>query len=179
MVERTQNLWELLDEFRGLYQKLLEELMSASDDMKAKKLSTSDLADVGFLCRELERLSDDLRKDCKARKELAGKIISFIVTQESLNDDSANDTVRGELATATPYVKQLPRLPARGSAMYSAFCKDLGVPQNVIDQGVIKIDWKGAIEFVTERMQDGLPLPKGISETYPEFSCVFRRRTKK
>ena len=143
---------------------------------KGKQYGLSEFVDLGFLCRESENLLDDWRKDCKARKELIGKIIAFEVTKSSLNDPNMNETIHGTLATGTPDVKIWAALPKKNTPEYQAVLDFFYVPRRSIDEGILKLDWNKVKELVTTLAQEGKTLPPGIGKTYPEYSTVFRKK---
>jgi len=176
-MDSLQELQELSEEVSILHSKFLEYLLVITKDIRSGKLKDEKMCDIGYLLRELENLFDDWRKDCKARKELIGKILAFNVTQASLNG-STETCVRGLLATGTADVKIRAKLPAKGTDEYMAVLKHFGIPETLVQAGVLKLDWDGVSGLATKQAQDGKPMPPGLGETFPEYVTVFKRRSK-
>ncbi len=42
-----------------------------------------------------------------------------------------------------------------------------------MEQGVIKVDWKGLGAYVTHLTQMGRPIPAWITKTYPEYKIKY------
>lgn len=170
----------LADELRSLYMVYHEVSRQIDEQAKSRSLPIEEFVDVGFLFREDANLLDDWRKDATARSELLGKAIAFIQTTKATNDPmSAEDSVRGELATAIIFTKIQPVLPKRGSPEYRLLCKELGVTEEVIDSGLLKLDWKAAGDLSTERVANGKPPLPGLGETYTVVGAMYRRKVRK
>ena len=155
---------------------LQEDLHNLGQDImgraKSKVHSQPERVDLGFLFRELENLFDDQRKDAKARKELLEKLIAF----EAVQTDGDVDPIRGELATGIVDLGQMVEVPKQGSEDYEQFIDGIGVPRRVC--ALMKLDWKAIQAHATECAEQGLPLPKGLTNPRPVYRCTFRRRAK-
>jgi hypothetical protein len=147
------------------------------DKMRKNILDKEQLADVGYLLRQGEKLLDDWRKDCKAAKELAGKIIALQILQsaESLSGEG-EDVARGDIAIAIPDLKMEAELPKKGTPEYEAFLGHFGVNAGTAELGILKPDWKAIGKLVTDAAQDGKKFPPGLGKKYPRYTATFRRR---
>jgi hypothetical protein len=173
MVKKLQEIFNESHLFYGLLYGFLSEITPA---IKSKSLDVSKLTDIGFLCREMENLLDELRKECKARKELCGSIIAFILTQNSLTDIHAPMKSKGDLATGSPDMKMQVALPKKKSPEYYQLTDHFKVPRDVAESGVLKLDWKTVVELCTKLSEEGKPLPAGFGKKYPQYSTIFRKR---
>ena len=175
LVPRLQRALEATQAF---HTKLLLLLIDASEELKsAGALGRPEIADVGFLCREMENIYDELRKEVKARKELAGRIIAEESARRVTQDPSAEMNVRGTLCTAQPDVKLIPSIPRPGSPEYERLCQHFGVAEEFAGLGVIRYHFNTMVDYLAKLMAEGRPLPDGIVKTYSQFTTVFRTRS--
>ena len=174
-MEPVIKMQELFAAVGTLHHDFLEYLLQLTDEIRTSKLSDPQLCDVGYLLREIETLLDDWRKDCKARKELAGKILAFNFTQASLSDATLT-RIKGTLATGTPDVKVRVKIPPKGTPEYAEALKVLNVPEALVKDGVLKIDWDGISAMATRYANEGKNMPAVLNQTFPEYVTVFRKR---
>lgn len=174
--EKLNVLWAELQE---VHKRVYDDLAWISRQMKvAGSYSLQELTDIGFLCREMERLLDDWRKDCKARKELAGKLLAKgVLDSAEATDLEASLTVRGELATATPDVSMVAELPKAGTPEFVAYCEFYGIPKDKADNELfpLAIHWKRAQLDLQQRMERGLPQPPGLGKKFPHYFAIFTK----
>jgi len=174
---------DIIKEFVGvreqvqlLYNLVYGFLAKNNEQIKSKQLASEELCDFGFICRDLENILDELRKELKARKELCGQIIAFRKTQESIQDPSISMKVQGQFATGTPDVKMQAALPHKFTDEYYQITDYLGVPRDVASSGVLRLDWKRVTEFLTQLTRDGKQIPEGFGKQYPSYVTVYRKR---
>lgn len=158
-------------------------LIGMLDDIKGERYSRVDQCDIGWCFREIAKVADEIRKECKARQELVGKLLAFRMTEDCMNDmDAALSggdalTVRGRFASGTPEVKQHAALPRAGSEEYSLLCKALGLDNDkVIESGVVQFSFNKLADYVSGLMSEGKQIPPGITKTYPSYSTIFRTK---
>lgn len=165
----TDRLKSLLGDLQEIHQSILEELLSIQDAVKNPKVTHSygTLVDFGFLMREISKLSDEIRKDANARKELIGRKIAF----DLLSEDEDQDKIKGDYATGTLDMKMEPRLPEKGTEDYQKLLDHFGIKDN----GVAKLSYGGLTEWLTNLAEDGKPLPEFI-EQRPVYCISYRRR---
>jgi hypothetical protein len=171
----NDRLEKMRQELASFHTRLYSYLAETAPDLKSGKFDDADCVDMGILMRDCEELSDELRKEAKSRKELCGRIIAMRWAERSLTM-VVNDTVKGNLGSASPDTKQQGKVPERGSGEYFALAEFLGVPKEILQDGMpLKFDWNGMERYLTDRAKRGLPTPPGVTRTYPVFVSVFRR----
>jgi len=171
----AKKLQNIFGECQLLYNLVYGFLSEMTPSIKSKALDNSELTDFGFLCRELENLFDELRKECKARKELCGSIIAYRLIQESLTDPTITMRSKGTLATGTPDIKMQAALPKKFTDEYFQLTDFFGVPRDVAETGILRLDWKRVTEYCTKLSNEGKPIPEGFGKRYPLYSTTFRK----
>lgn len=171
--ERTKALFSMLEKARDLHVELLSGLLALTEDIKAKRLLRADLADAGYICREIGRLCDEIRKEAAARESLAGAILSAIYTQETLNNPSVSDVIRGNICRAKVDMVMEASLPAEGTPEYEQFLDHIGLPESL--RKICKPSWKKLSQMITELASEGKPLPPGIGKSWPRYFAVFTK----
>jgi len=171
----AKQLQKVFEEAQLLYNLVYGFLSEATPAIKSKALDNIELTDFGFLCRELENLFDELRKECKARKELCGSIIAYRLIKKSLTDPTITMKSKGVLAIGTPDIKMQVALPKKFTEEYFQLTDFFGVPRDVAETGVLRLDWKKVTEYCTKLTEDGKPIPEGFGKKYPLYSTVYRR----
>jgi len=174
---------EIIKEFVGvreqvslLYNLVYGFMSKNNEQIKSKGLKNEELCDFGFICRELENVFDELRKEVKARKELCGQIIAYRLVQKSIEDPTIKMKVQGQFATGTPDVKMQAQLPQKFTDEYYQITDYLEVPRKVAESGVLRLDWKKVTELLTKLMNDGKKIPDGFGKKYPSYTTVYRKK---
>lgn len=176
----TTALKSFLDSSRGFFADTHALLTDLSANVKSRSTySLEDLVDLGFLCREISRLVDDLRKECNARQELIGKVIALEVTQESVAGTRTDPTVRGTLATGTPDVKPIASVPRPGTPAYASMCAHFGLDGEAVENQMFEFRFKRIGDWLLRLAEEGRDPPKGFLQTYQKFSTVFRKKSPK
>jgi len=168
----------ILELVSAVYSLQYEVLMNISSLIKKDGLTMDELADIGFFLRETENALDEARKDAKAHKELLSKVMGLRIARQSLTDPSTDTVVHGRYASASADTKIRPKMPKKGSPEYEAALDYFFVPRRAVAEGVLKIDWKGASDYLTAKAENGEKLPVGLQETYTEVTCTFVRKNK-
>ena len=164
------------NEVRLIYNMVYGFLSKNNDLLKSSEISSEQLCDFGYLCRETAKVFDELRKECKQRMEKVGAIIGYRLTQKSITDPNASGKVVGELATGVPSCKMQAALPKKFSPEYYQLTDQFGIPRDKAEIGVFKLDWKAVTEYLTELTERGRPLPDGFGQKYPQFIVSYRKR---
>ena len=178
---KSPQLIEALQEHLAKVQEVHTEalLLLAEISPKVKKRSEAtieELNDIGFLCRELGNLYDEMRKDANAHQDLVGKTIAYIRITETMNDENPDLTVRSNLATGTPKVRARTKTAKRGTPEYEALCRHFGVSEEAAQAGVFSAHYVHMGEYVSDLVEAGQPLPPGIELGLPVYSTTFKRR---
>lgn len=173
MVKETKKLFEDTSVFYGM---LCHKMLELTEPLKRRLFTDEQLCDIGYFCKEIELMLEEARKEVKARKELCGMQIAFNKIRESVADPSVSLTVRGTYATGTPDMKMQAALPKKMSDEYILLCQHLGVPREVAEQGVLKLDWNAATELCTKLLSEGKKIPVGFGKQYPKYETRFRKK---
>lgn len=168
---------ELLTSYRELY----EALTDVAEKVKGKKYEDPVLIDLGYLCRRMEAVCDDMRKEAKVKKELISKVIAVRYVQEFVKTGRESPgTVLGEsLARALPNVSFKPRVPRAGSPEYIQLCTAMGVKADFSERGIIDFHYIPLTEYLGKLAEDGKDPPPGITSTFPYYYCSFNKQNRK
>jgi len=170
---------DVRDQVQLLYNLVYGFLSKNNEPIKAKRLSSGELCDFGYICRELENVFDELRKEVKARKELCGQIIAYQLITASVADPTTKLKVQGQFASGTPDVKMQMELPKKFTEEYYKITDHFGIPRKIAETGILRLDWKAVTEHCTKLLQDGKQIPQGFGKKYPKYATVYRKRSKK
>lgn len=133
-----------------------------------------DLVDAGYLCRELSSMCDDLRKGLTNRQVV---IARYLAARAAVDGMQGSETsLKGELATATPDIKVMPKIPENGSTDYIELMRWIGVPDELISRDMLRPSFSTIQRVLTQMAVDGKKPPPGISMTYTDAQVVFRKR---
>ena len=163
-----------------LYIEVQGEMKSFNESLKDKDQTLlgdniHNLADIGWILREVNRVADDLRKESLARAELAGKFISIQVIEEALQDPEKDLAVRTKHCSATPSNKMIPKIPSKGTDEYYILLRHMGVKEEFIDNALLQPHFRRMQDYMTEAMEVGRKLPEGVFLGYvPSNRCEFR-----
>lgn len=167
----VEKMKQALATMHTAYVEMVSILQDIDEPIKKRKLTNADMVDVGFFAREIMNLSDDLRKEAKARTELAGKILCL-----STLEDGLTESIKGQYATGIPDGGLVPRVPKPGTPEYEQLCKWLGLPDVTEEQnGLVRFHWKTLKTLMEQAAAEGRALPFTIEAT-PEFKTVFRKK---
>lgn len=158
----------LIEEISVLHQTFYDAIVPITEKIKEGGYVPKDLANLGFLFREGETILDDWRKDSKARKELIG----FLLCKLLIELDT--DLIQSDLCRAQIDLKMRPEFPKTGSVEWYDLCHHYGI--NDPDNTPIRISWQGIEKECSKLIEQGKPLPPGMTEPKAQFSCKFTRR---
>lgn len=133
-----------------------------------------DLVDVGFLCREIAKICDGLRKAFSAKQEIVGRYLATYAASQALQGNEVD--LQGEMATGTPDVAVKPKIPPNNSPDFVKLMRWLGVPDDLITKDVLRPSFSALSEELTRRLATGEKPPPGIVTTYSDMLTVFRRK---
>lgn len=166
---------ELAATYRRLYAEVYSPLLDQMSEVSKQTITDlEDAVDLGFLCREIEHLLDDLRKEVKARHVRIARLIALdIINQVTGTDD--DPLVRGQYATGTPDVKPTPKIPRKETQEYQDLCKALGIPPELAVEGFVQFHYPKLVEYCAKLAADGKRMPKGLGESEAKITTIFRR----
>ncbi len=162
------------DSFRSTMEKLIDILPKVKD----MSYPLSDLADIGWECREIEKFSDELRKEAAARKELVGRLLAYRKITECMIEGGST-TVYGQIAYAMPDVKQQSIPPKHGTEEYEKLCTYFGITQEMADSKCIAFHYKHLEEYTTALAEEGKNPPAGILAVNPVYYARFQIKKEK
>lgn len=134
--------------------------------------SIPDLIDAGYLCRELSKACDSLRKAADQKQSVLARTIAAIVATQAMNGDEVD--LRGQLATAIPKVNTIPKIPPTGSDEWHKLMDWIDVPRSQRD--MLRPSFTGLKATVEDMMAEGKEPPVDLSLN--EATVTFRKRSK-
>jgi len=127
----------------------------------------------------MEVYCEELRKIAKGRKELGVKLMGFHLATQDLSDPgNCQDRIEGELAYARVTPRVIPKIPAKGDSNYVSFMKSLGIPEDLLEGGLVKADFRSVSNLITEMVKNGEDLPLGVEKTWTEYVANFHEKRK-
>ena len=144
------------------------------DKAKVGGYTVEELADLGYLCREMASVADEFRKEALAKMELFSRLLAERMLKDLLNGGAVQDRAVGKYATATPEVKARVKLPAKDTAEYARLVAWLGIPEH--NRHFVRMHYPSIRDEVTERAKRGENPPPGIVTSSQEFKCTYRKR---
>ena len=166
-LDHVQDMKNLVSRFKVEFSSMYSAMSDLDAPLKNHQVSSPDMVDIGFFFREIMTLADDLRKEAKARSELAGKLICLDTIE------TGDTTTRGQYATGSSEGGVKPSLPRVGSPEHEQLCDLFGVAEG--NREVVRFHWKTIKEQMEQAAQDGKDFPV-IIPTTPDFKTVYRRR---
>jgi len=132
-----------------------------------------DLADTAYALREIMRLFDDAEGECNAIYELVVRVACMLWAHGD-NDGP----IRTKHVTASPDIKMMTAIPkaSKDPEAYAEFMKALNIPEHLWARDVVRPHWPGMLDFVSEKIASGEPLPGGLdpTKTYPIYKMGLR-----
>ena len=177
--EDNERLYRARGSFTEFYGKLLIHLQMMGRKIKTGGYTQNEMTDAGFLMRETAKVMNELRKELEAKQALAGLTICGAQVALNLQDMNAGLNTNGILATGLCRTKQQAKLPKAGSPEYFQLCGHFGVSEELAARGVVRFSFNDLSEYLTERAEEALSLPEGLTRTYPVFTTTFRTKNRK
>ena len=162
---------EIREKFREVYDAAILALNSTAETITNPDTSLEAMTDLGFLCREMEELSDSLRKEAKKAKEGVSKILCYRMLVTAVNEEKGSPKIKGTLATATPKLGTVTTLPREGTPEYDSLVKFFGEDVS----SLMKLHWPKVQERIQQLVEDGVELHPSL-KPQSVYSCTYRRR---
>lgn len=172
----TEGMLDVLQEIQIQHNKKLTLLRDLAKAVKNEDLNLTELVDMGFLLKECEALLDEIRKNFKAHMKMIDKVACYQLALESETKH------KGTLATGSvknTHYSNLPH-PEKEPERFMEICKFFGidVPKNA-SSGTVRLHWPTVRDKITEAMEHGEELPKGLSDVKTDLGMTYRRLTPK
>tara|TARA_R110002096_G_scaffold97208_3_gene216607 strand:- start:37212 stop:37721 length:510 start_codon:yes stop_codon:yes gene_type:complete len=168
-MDKSLTIRTIVQEFKESFSNIYGLISDLDEPLRKGEFSKEDMTDIGFFLRELSNVSDDLRKEAKARSEFIGKLICL----RALEDGET--TTRGKYATGSSEGGVKPSVPKPGTLEFEQLCDLFKIPES--NRDVIRFHWKTIREQIEQAASEGKDYPVNISTT-PDFRTVYRRRNK-
>lgn len=179
-VERTIELKEQLEE---LWKEIYEHQIGVMEAVKRPDCpySAKDLVNLGYLNQEFGKTFDECRKDANARRALIDVKIGILTAEDPnlIEEDTAELTIRSDLASGTVVMKMLPQLPKRGTPEADELYRFFGAEPERFDPqkgGILSLNWNKAVDVATKCFEEGRPMPPGFSAPKPKCRITYRPR---
>lgn len=107
----------------------------------------------------MKQLAEVVESNCDTAMNLIGKLLGKILAPEMIIEITqiVNDNCAYKMRLAVLQVVK-------------------ETMNTMKEENVFKLDWNGVTEYCTSRMQEGKPLPSGITETYPKYVTTYRKK---
>lgn len=176
----VEQMHALFKQLESLHLQIYEHQSLMEDRAKKSTYTIEDLVDLGYLSRITEELSDEVRKNSKKRRELMERMIVLTWTMRAQTATPLPLTMKATLASASDVrVKTIAQLPEAGEAGFKPLLASMGIPEEVINKGLVKLDWNSMVEHLTVLTEEGKPLPPGLGQTWKQYTCTFRKNRMK
>lgn len=116
-------------------------------------------ADVSLVLKRCASLEDDVRKETNRVTEHAMLIATGLWMQQG-----TGAKIKGELCSAYVDPRVTFKMPRRSQdpSGYAAACEFFGVPENLVDSGLLDFRYDGVRDFVTKHVASGFGMPKAL-----------------
>lgn len=181
-------LLEIIFKARGILKRTDELVFSShevNDDvskfLKSEKFGGYSITQVGILgdlggtLRDISNKHDDLRKEVNARLDLLSKIICALYFKYYSMDQDLK-SFRGNTHLSIPVPKTTIELPKKGTPEYTEFLTSVGVPQEIIDSGMLNLSYESLAEFHAKAVSEGRDI-RGLDKMrkYDHPSVTYRK----
>ncbi len=152
----------------------VQDILDATEvPVRDRQLELGELADLGYVFRQIESLADELRKAAKTRGNLIGHTVAVAAAERG-----DLGPFRGTIADAVPSGARVFLPPPSGSPREIDAMVALGVPREVAQLGVLTLEARRLDDHCQDRAQAGqVPLP-GVALSHPRIGATFRPLTK-
>lgn len=124
---------------------------------------TAALADLGYALRESIKLLEDASKELKRVEKLTAQMFCTLWAMDPL----AADRVKTEWCSCAGVVKTVcnPPDPEAQPEEFAAVMRAIGVPDEAIKTGAMKLSFQGLGDWMTHAERQGLNLPEACKGT--------------
>lgn len=175
---------KFLSQMTNHHKRKYEELASLGDErlrtlVGKQGMTATDVVDLLWYERETCRVLDDLRREIqKSYDDVERSLCAWMVLR-----NEPMTKLAGRVATAYPRVQMEATLPKKSEdpGGYYSLMRWLGIPEDKIDSGVIRVHWPRFCETLTALASSGEPLPPGLSpdKVYSRHRLTLTERKEK
>lgn len=133
-----------------------------------------ELTDYAYALNEAYKRLDDIAHETKRLRERVTQIVVALwVTTEG-------EPIRTDYVTGIPDVKMMASVPSKNKdpEKYHALMEHLGVPKALYDgdNDVLRPHWPGLVDYVSELLSQGRPVPPGCNtdKLIPVYKLALR-----
>jgi hypothetical protein len=161
-------------EYFNFAMKMLSEWTSFHNDFIKKlheEADIAELADMAYSISQIMRMFDEIEKKTRNTYELAERLLCMLWAQQG---DS--DPIRTSHCTITPRIRMAAQIPKKGTPEYEELMSSLGIDTALQATDAVRPHWPGLVDYVTELLTNGRPLPRGVdpNKTYPVYGVTIR-----
>lgn len=173
MHRRVSELKEMYTRIERMHRIVYGLMIQIRDDLSASDLKQEDRVDLSYLLRETSRMFKDLEKEARLLRESNDNIVCFKAMTKS-----TVDKISGDIATGTPDLKMIAKLPKHGTPEFMELMDDLGINKEVVGLDAVRPHYPGLVELISQRMAAGSNPPRGIdpTTTHPKYSLILRKK---
>jgi len=153
---------------RNYFHKAMVDLRELDESIN----SLNDMADAVYALREIDNYIEKLRKEMNKYSETyqtAACLMLISRHRKAFKTEYCSAKKETRISTGVPSKSTKPK-------EYQALLEYLGVPQKVIDDGLLAVHWPNFSTWITERQKKGEPRPPGLGEQSPHFELGVRTR---
>lgn len=181
MLTRVQKKYEYLLEVFKWVQDEMHEVQKQLEELRTPE----EFADAAYAMREMEKLTDSMRKTFKKCRERQESLACLV----AMSEDLTRETIQTPYVTARIESFLIPKLPGKveGPDGEKTPTPELTMLRNWLGLGpelfsyahdVVTIHWPGIQCLFGNRLENGLPLPPGCDHTEQFQRSGLRMRRK-
>lgn len=166
----------LLDAMATIHRRALEDMIHVVSEFR-KSTDLSEMADTAFVLKEVAALADHIRKECNRELALLSQIFTAMWAMSPEVDGKAVST---DYCTVYPDPVKRAAIPSftKSPDEYALLMRDIGIPENVIKDGLVMLHWDRYGDYLTNLERTGAPPIEGsrAQRLYTEFRLRIRRK---
>ena len=147
------------------HEKLLEGMHTEGD--------LQELADFAYALKKVSDMLVEMSKRSRNSYELSERLLCMLWAKAN-----SDEPIRTPYCTITPRIRMAAQIPKKGTDEYEMLMASLGINAELAQVDAVRPHWPGLVDYVTERLTSGKPLPSGIdtTKTYPVYGVTIRDR---
>jgi hypothetical protein len=132
-----------------------------------------ELADIAYTLQRCRDMLHSMHKQASGSFDLVTRFACVKWAQRG-----EGEPIRTEYCTVTPSVRMCAKVPRKEDESYEALMNHLGVNSDMLKYDTVRPHWPGLVDYITERLTEGKPLPPGVDPNtkYPVYSITIRKK---